>query len=344
MHEFSANHSPFFRQLYDQTPGLLSGRHLGAKAAKSNLLLFLDDDVVVDQSWISSILTTFQDLTVHLVGGPSDPDYESPPPQWLAKYWQDTDPSGHMLVELSLLSLKTESPVDVHPCWVFGLNYAIRRSTLFELGGFHPDCVPPEWQHFQGDGETGLSMKIAEKKLRAVYHPRARVHHAVPTSRMTPEYFDRRNFYQGVCDSYSQLRAQYRSAKKRAARDDESDTTVDRADSSHRRLNVRKILQAIRRPRIRHRIETTIAKVHSKTQTACGSRQRVRDETTIRSMSASLDSRFREMKQRGFQFHQQCAQQSPRLRHWIARDDYFEYNYPSLETGLTLPTPVHHFS
>jgi hypothetical protein len=61
-------------------------------------------------------------------------------------------------------------------------------------------------QRFQGDGETGLSFKIKEKGLLALYHPGASVTHLIPASRLTPESFERRAFYQGVCDSYTAIR------------------------------------------------------------------------------------------------------------------------------------------
>jgi hypothetical protein len=62
-------------------------------------------------------------------------------------------------------------------------------------------------QRYQGDGETGLSFKIGAKRLLALYHPWAAVNHVIPASRVTPEAFERRAFYQGVCDSYTRIRS-----------------------------------------------------------------------------------------------------------------------------------------
>jgi GT2 family glycosyltransferase len=50
------------------------------------------------------------------------------------------------------------------------------KDTLFALSGFHPDCVPANLQQFQGDGETGLSIKAREKGYRAIYQPKALLH------------------------------------------------------------------------------------------------------------------------------------------------------------------------
>src|SRR6266567_9011329 len=44
-----------WRYFYDQTPGLLSGRHLGAEQAQGDILAFLDDDVLLAPSWLEAL-------------------------------------------------------------------------------------------------------------------------------------------------------------------------------------------------------------------------------------------------------------------------------------------------
>jgi hypothetical protein len=74
------------------------------------------------------------------------------------------------------------------------------------LKGFHPDLYGPGLEMFQGDGETGLTMKAINAGNKALYHPGALVHHHIPSSRLTGEYFGRRAFFQGIADSFSSLR------------------------------------------------------------------------------------------------------------------------------------------
>ncbi len=192
--------------VHDNTPGLLSGRHRGYQESDADILVFLDDDVALSASWLESVRYAFRDPAVSLVGGPSKPEFESSPPDWLIRFWEPAPSGGRMLSQLSLLELDAAEPMVVDPNMIWGLNFSVRRSVLEASGGFHPDCVPPEFQHFQGDGETGLTRKIAAGDGVAVYHPGALVHHWVGNERMTHEYFDRRYFYQGVCDSYTKVR------------------------------------------------------------------------------------------------------------------------------------------
>src|SRR6185295_7163545 len=140
------------RYFLEKIPDLLSARHRGALEARSGVLIFVDDDIDVCPGWLSSILEGFNDPEVHLVGGRNLPLYEAAPPRWLDSFWTSTPYGGNMCVFLSLLDLgDTARIIDAN--YVFGLNLAIRRETLFQLGGFHPDGAPFELRRYQGDGE-----------------------------------------------------------------------------------------------------------------------------------------------------------------------------------------------
>ncbi|MBW4668558.1 MAG: glycosyltransferase [Cyanomargarita calcarea GSE-NOS-MK-12-04C] len=192
------------RYIYEPEPGLLSGRHRGALEAKGEILVFIDDDIEADVNWLQAIKESFDDSTVQIVGGRNLPDFEVEPPKWLEWFWIE-HPYGKLCSELSLLDFGDQVR-DIDANYVWGLNFSIRKVALFELGGFHPDCIPKHLQCFQGDGETGLTQKAKLQGYRAIYQPNALVFHSVSQERMTYEYFDRRYFYQGVSDSYSFFR------------------------------------------------------------------------------------------------------------------------------------------
>ncbi len=192
------------RYLHEPVPGLLSGRHRGALEARGKILCFVDDDIEAAPCWLASIVAAFADPGVHLVGGPCMPAFEVAPPPWTEAYWVRTG----QRIECSALSLiyMGDETRRVDPDYIWGLNYAIRKATLYAAGGFHPDCIPKEIQRFQGDGESGLSLKLKQMGYHAVYVPDARVIHHIPRQRLTVAYFEQRWFYQGVCESYTQIR------------------------------------------------------------------------------------------------------------------------------------------
>jgi len=192
------------RRIDEAVPGLLSGRHRGAREARADILCFVDDDIVADPDWLACLLAGFDDPDVHLVGGPSNGRFEQAPPDWMERFTTSV-PEGQFLDSLSLIDLGSVSR-DIEAYFVWGLNFNIRKHTLVEMGGFHPDGVPLPLVRYRGDGEGGLSHKIIERGYRTLYHPGAKVEHVIATDRLSVEYFKRRKFLQGISDSYSEIR------------------------------------------------------------------------------------------------------------------------------------------
>jgi glycosyltransferase involved in cell wall biosynthesis len=200
--EKNINHN--IRYALEPIPGLLSGRHHGAEEAVNEILTFVDDDILADPGWLKAIVKTFEDPSVHLVGGPSLPLYEVDPPEWLEEFWIQHK-FGRECGDLSLIDLGPDQK-EIDPIFVWGLNMSVRRRTFYDLGGTHPDCIPEHLQKYQGDGETGLSLRITKAGLKSVYQPKALVRHRIPEDRMTIESFEKRYFYQGICDSFTRIR------------------------------------------------------------------------------------------------------------------------------------------
>ncbi|MFQ3574331.1 MAG: glycosyltransferase family 2 protein [Thermodesulfovibrionales bacterium] len=202
---FKDNHKNLeISYFYEPIPGLLSGRHRGAFEARGDILVFIDDDVEVTNLWLSSIVESFALQDVGLATGPCIPRFEITPPKWTNLFWQKID-KGRFCTSFSTIYIGNKMCY-IDPLYVFGLNYSIRRDIFFELKGFHPDCIPKRLQIYQGDGETGLSLKARQKGIKALYHPYAMLYHNIPPDRVTLEYFKERFFYQGVCNSYTQIR------------------------------------------------------------------------------------------------------------------------------------------
>jgi glucosyl-dolichyl phosphate glucuronosyltransferase len=280
--------------IYEPEPGLLSGRHRGALEATGEILVFVDDDIEAGAKWLQAINESFEDPTVQLVGGRNLPKYEVEPPQWLEWFWSD-HPYGKICSHLSLLDFGDQVR-EVDANYVLGLNFAIRKSTLFELGGFHPDCIPKYLQHFQGDGETGLTRKANERGFKAIYQPDALLYHYVPRQRMTHDYFEKRYFYQGVCDSYTNIRESKMALLK-------SENLIDKIQVFTRFLK-KKLSIFIK--------QTQISANHLEERNA-------------------LYHRFQKAYQQGYQFHQNAVRQCPELKDWVMKSDYWNYKLPQLK-------------
>lgn len=192
---------------YTSKPGLMMGRHLGCKFSKGSILCFIDDDSLVTKGWLRGIEKAFSYSKVVLVGGPNLPEYEAEPPKWLHSFWESNE-YGRSNGYLSLVDFG-EKINEISPLYIWGCNFAIRKDIFLEIGGSHPDSMPKELQRFQGDGETAVSIKLIRLGYNALYHPDVKIKHPVPSFRMTLNYFCERFYFQGVCDSFTQIRKEH---------------------------------------------------------------------------------------------------------------------------------------
>jgi hypothetical protein len=184
----SAHPNHATRYLHEPVPGLLSGRHRGALEARGEILVFVDDDIDAAPGWLAAIADSFSDPDIDLLGGRSLPNFQAPEPAWMAPFWWIPEGGGFGCGFLSLIDYG-DLPREVDSNHIWGLNFAIRRQVLVDLRGFHPDTYPDEQQHFQGDGETGLTLKAQAARVKGHYDPRMLVRHLVPARRMTPGVF-----------------------------------------------------------------------------------------------------------------------------------------------------------
>ena len=206
---------PNLRYRYEAAPGLHAGRHRGLTEAQGDILVFADDDIEAEPSWLQTIADLFYDPDVAMAGGNNRPLFLQTPPPWLEHLWNRRARDGSRSLPSLSIQEQPEGRYPISPYQIWGCNFAIRKSVLLAAGGFHPDGMPKELIQFRGDGETHVSRYVAEKGLKCLFDSGASVYHKVTPERMTMEYFHQRGFNQGVSDSYTQLRGEIIQPAKR---------------------------------------------------------------------------------------------------------------------------------
>ncbi|MEA5448384.1 glycosyltransferase [Leptolyngbya sp. CCNP1308] len=178
--------------------GLHNGRNQAAIAAKGDIVVFVDDDVIVPSGWLEAICAPFSDPQVGAVGGKTLPKWDDPPPDWLKQVPDDY---------FSLLDLG-DTPRDMQwPETPYGCNMAFRRDLVLTLGGFPPDGVGGGWIEWKrGDGETGFAKRVYDEGYRVVYSPQAWLYHRIPAQRQTVEFVRRRTIKGAISSAYSEVR------------------------------------------------------------------------------------------------------------------------------------------
>lgn len=283
------------RYFFEPTPGLHVGRHLGMKMAKSEILVYADDDIEAFPTWLESIEATFQDPDVALVGGKNLPKFESEPPGWIQTMWKKDRHGNRILGYLSILDLGEEKK-KINPYHVFGCNFSIRKSILLAARGFHPDSVPQDLIRYRGDGETYISEFIEKEGRLTIYNPKASVYHAVPKERLTLAYFNKRAYNEGISRSFTEFRRKH---------------TVDTANQLNTPIAYTKAIRTLISG-------TKIGKVFNRI------RRRVKmsflEDRELVKIYWQLDQAMIE----GWTYHRKAMKNDPGLRSYVLKDHYLD--------------------
>lgn len=178
--------------------GLHNGRNQAAIAAKGEIVVFIDDDVIAPLGWLEAICAPFSDSQVGAVGGKTLPQWDALPPNWLKQVPDDY---------FSLLNLGDAPRAMQWPETPYGCNMAFRRELVLTLGGFPPDGVGGGWIEWRrGDGETGFTKRVYDEGYKVVYSPQAWLYHRIPAQRQTIEFVRRRAIKGAISSAYSEVR------------------------------------------------------------------------------------------------------------------------------------------
>ena len=149
-------------RLYGQRNNMPQARNAGLAVSSGELIAFIDDDAMVQPSWLDALLATYQDETVGAVGGRV---IEIPKPfcdLLTGSPCFSARPSGRIIVK----NKGTASTDQVEVDWLPGCNMSFRRTALEQVGGFDRAYTLTNWRE---DMDIGLRVKKAG--WRVVFDP-----------------------------------------------------------------------------------------------------------------------------------------------------------------------------
>lgn len=187
---------PRLRYVYEETLGLSVARNTGASAAEGDLLAYLDDDAEASQGWLSALSQMFeQDEKVAIAGGKVTLIW---PPNRIPPKWLSINMAGN----LGAYDLGDETVYITQPGLTpRGLNYAIRRDFLEQIGGFDPN-LGRVGKNLLSNEELYMTEKALAMGFRVAYLPKALVAHNVAPARLAPSWFISRSWWQGISECY----------------------------------------------------------------------------------------------------------------------------------------------
>ena len=171
--------------------GLAHARNVGYRAAESDIVYYLDDDVVPHPQLLETMWETFETVEPRpvCIGGKVCPHLAKEPPFWL--------PST--LPGLPVCDLGDEARfIDFPNEYVIGANVAFDRTFLESVNGF-PEHLGRKQGGFLSNEETHV-LHAAANQTGIYYQPAASLEHFIGTERLTAWYALRRFYWQGISD------------------------------------------------------------------------------------------------------------------------------------------------
>jgi glycosyltransferase involved in cell wall biosynthesis len=189
--------NPLVKYVYEPELGLSVARNRGAKETEAPILAYLDDDAEASSQWLRIIAQAYRDRKkLAIAGGKVTlilPEGINSLPRWLSEDMAGALGSYDLGKEIVYLDNPNLTPR--------GLNYAIRRSFLEEIGGFDPN-LGRVGKNLLSNEELLMTELALEKGWQVAYLPEALAAHNVSPERLQPQWFINRSWWQGVSECY----------------------------------------------------------------------------------------------------------------------------------------------
>src|ERR1700739_837122 len=173
-----------FRYIFESRVGKSNALNKGVQEARGCILAFVDDDVVVQPTWLHNLTAELHGEQWAGVGGRTLPANSVSLPGWLTL----KGPYGLGGVLAAIVDLGDEPIVLDRP--PYGANMAFRKVMFERYRGFRTDLGPsPNREIPRPNEDTEFGRRLMAAGERILYVPTAVVFHPVPADRIKKQYF-----------------------------------------------------------------------------------------------------------------------------------------------------------
>lgn len=186
--------NPLVRYHYEAQVGLSVARNTGAQLSTAPILAYLDDDAIASPQWLQTFINAYhQDEKLAISGGKVNLIWDCTPPSWISE-----NLSGNLgFYDLGDRQLRIEQP-GLTPR---GLNYAICRKFLDQVGGFDLN-LGRVGKNLLSNEELHMTNLALQSGWHVSYLPEAIAGHHVAPERVKRGWFLERGWWQGISECY----------------------------------------------------------------------------------------------------------------------------------------------
>jgi glucosyl-dolichyl phosphate glucuronosyltransferase len=176
-----SEHLPI-RRLWEPRPGKSRAANRAVREARGDLLLWTDDDVLVERGWLKAYVEAAQAYPhVSFFGGPIEPWFETDPPAWILRHYPLI--AGCFAVRDAFEERFAPIRKDYMP---YGANMAMRRHCL-DTCSFDVR-LGPEGDNQIGDEDGTLLQALLATGMQGLWVKEASVRHFIPKARLTEPF------------------------------------------------------------------------------------------------------------------------------------------------------------
>lgn len=171
------------RYFLETNQGLSHARNRGIKESKGEILVYVDDDALVNKEYLQTYADFFkQHSEIDAAGGPIIPKYETEEPDWMSHF------TKALITGYKYLGDKVkEFPKNDYP----GGGNAAYRASVFEKVGLFNVELGRKGDSLVGAEEKDIFDKMTSLEMRFYYLPMAILYHLIPEKKLSKDYFDR---------------------------------------------------------------------------------------------------------------------------------------------------------
>jgi glycosyltransferase involved in cell wall biosynthesis len=174
-----------FRVVTENRPGLMNARQAGLKAAKFNIVSFIDDDNWVEERWIEKVHEVFSsDQSIGACGGRSIPVFEKNCPDWF-HFYENNFAVGRQM--------ERSGYIDEETGFLWGAGLSFRKSLWEELQirGFVNLTIGRQGKNITAGEDSELCYAFRLLGYRLYYRDDLFLKHYMPEGRMQFSYLER---------------------------------------------------------------------------------------------------------------------------------------------------------
>jgi glucosyl-dolichyl phosphate glucuronosyltransferase len=207
--EVAQGYAGVVRYVFEGRTSFSRARNTGGEAASGDVLLYLDDDVIVQPGSLKNLAEVFASHPDGgVLAGRILPRFTAEPPPWTLACQQSFN--GWSLFSGADTPSRREAFQEVESAC--GPMLAVRKSVFQLVGGFPPDTLGVETNRggklfnklYVGPGDYGLCHLARRQGYKIYYHPAISVFHVIPPIRFTVSFWRSRMIGEGYHEAITQ--------------------------------------------------------------------------------------------------------------------------------------------